>query len=74
MMDGDDHVRQSVLEAIRSGNWNYEPEEEAAGEEFDSTSALPGSGKKLKVLADRIESGLPLWHPKDRLTYGVDEE
>lgn len=65
---------QSVLEAIRAGNWNYEPDDSAQQDEFDSTSALPGSGKKLEVLADRIESGLPLWHPEDRLTYGVDEE
>ena len=68
------NVPQSVLEAIRAGNWNYEPEECADHDTFDSTSALPGSGKKLEVLADRIKSGLPLWHPEDRLTYESEEE
>lgn len=65
---------QSVLDAIREGNWNYEPGEELNQDGFDSTSALPGSGKKLEVLADRIRSGLPLWHPEDRLSYGSEEE
>jgi hypothetical protein len=67
-------VPQSVLEAIRAGNWNYEPEDGGEQDGFDSTTALPGSGKKLEVLASRIRSGLPLWHPEDRLTYGPDEE
>ena len=69
--------RQSVLEAIKSGDWNYEPEDAPPeNEDFESTSALPGSDKKLEVLADRIRSGLPLWHPEDRLTYSLntDEE
>ena len=65
---------QSVLEAIRSGNWDYEPDQDTEKDGFDSTSALPGSGQKLEVLADRIRSGLPLWHPEDRLSYAADEE
>ena len=67
-------MRQSILDAIKSGNWNYDPDDNDSEDEFDSTSALPGSGKKLEVLADRIRSGMPLWHPEDRLTYGVDED
>jgi hypothetical protein len=63
-------VRLSVLDAIKSGDWNYEPEETDAKEGFDSTSALPGSDQKLEVLAKRIQNGLPLWHPKDRLHHG----
>ena len=74
LIDGDKIVRQSILDAIKSGNWNYEPDEASKEDEFDSTRALPGSGKKLEVLADRIQSGMPLWHPEDRLTYGIDEE
>ena len=69
--------RQSILEAIKSGDWNYEPEESGETDGFDSTKALPGSDQKLEVLAQRIRSGLPLWHPDDRLTYSVhpdDEE
>lgn len=58
-------VPESVLEAIKSGQWDFEPEEVESGC-FDSTDALPGSVEKLAVLADRIRSGLPLWHPSDR--------
>ena len=59
---------QSVLDAIRMGVWDFEPERQRE-REFDSTRALPGSGEKLDVLAARLEQGLPLWHPKDRRTY-----
>ena len=74
LIHGERKVRQSVLEAIKSGNWNYEPEDSYSNEGFDSTNALPGSDQKLEVLAGRIHSGLPLWHPKDRLTYALSEE
>ncbi len=69
-------MRQSVLDAIKSGYWNYEPEDAPANDNYDSTNALPGSDQKLEVLAERIQSGLPLWHPEDRLTYSIatDEE
>jgi hypothetical protein len=29
------------------------------------TAALPGTSKKLRVLKERVASGLSLWHPKD---------
>ena len=58
---------KSVLEAIQVGQWDFEPDNEET--EFDSTNALPGSEEKLEVLANRIQSGLPLWHPSDRHTY-----
>ncbi len=64
---------QSVLDAIKSGNWNFEPQEYMVVNNFDSTSALPGTDKKLEVLAERIRNGLPLWHPEDRLTYEKTE-
>ncbi len=60
-------MRESILEAIKQGNWDYEPDS-TSDQEYDSTKALPGTDKKLEILADRIESGLPLWHPQDRLT------
>ena len=61
----------SVLEAIRLGLWDFEPEEKAS-QNYDRTSAMPGSEEKLKVLADRIQQGLPLWHPEDRISYDED--
>ena len=69
-------MRQSVLEAIKSGDWNYEPEDTPECDGFESTNALPGSDQKLEILAERIQAGLPLWHPEDRLTYStiVEEE
>jgi hypothetical protein len=66
-------VPQSVLDAIKSGNWNFEPQEFMAVNNFNSTSALPGTDQKLEVLAERIRNGLPLWHPEDRLTYDRTE-
>ena len=66
---GGNAVSKSVLDAIQSGQWDYEPEPEAE-HRFSPTEALPGSDEKLKILADRIKQGLPLWHPSDRHTYG----
>ena len=36
---------------------------------FESTEAPAGSDEKLRVLAARIEAGLPLWHHDDRPDY-----
>jgi hypothetical protein len=47
------------------GFWDYEPEE-ANSDEYSPTGAMPGTTAKLDVLAERLESGLPLWHPNDR--------
>jgi hypothetical protein len=58
-------VPKSILEAIKSGEWDYEPNS-VAGEHFDHTEAMPGSKAKVSVMADRIRKGHPLWHPKDR--------
>ncbi len=57
-------MNRSVLEAIQSGDWTYEPEHGSA--EFRATDAIPGSPEKLEILARRIQAGLPLWHPDDR--------
>lgn len=59
----------SVLEAIKMGIWDFEPEQEVEEAEYDSTKAMPGSDEKLTILAERVQSGLPLWHPSDRRTY-----
>lgn len=57
---------ESVIEAIRQGRWDFEPVSNQT-EDFVATSAMPGTLAKLEVLAERVRSGLPLWHPKDRL-------
>ncbi len=59
---------KNVLDAIREGNWNFEPEDVDA-EVFPATTAIPGSKEKLSVLADRVRAGLPLWHESDRPDY-----
>ena len=59
---------RSVLEAIRQGDWAFEPQT-AQATKLDATAALPGSAEKLDVLAERLRQGLPLWHPADRLSY-----
>jgi hypothetical protein len=64
-------VAKSVLEAIKQGVWDFEPEAVEA-KRFSSTRAMPGTDEKLEVLAERVRSGLPLWHERDRTDY--DEE
>ena len=59
---------ESVLEAIRHGQWDFEPTE-MNEDEYLSTAALPGSNEKITMLAERAEEGLPLWHPDDRRCY-----
>jgi hypothetical protein len=61
-------VPHSVLEAIKSGQWDFEPEPQEVWE-YAATEALPGTNQKVKVLALRVELGLPLWHPEDRRTF-----
>ncbi len=56
---------KSILEAIKLGLWEFEPTEVESGR-YDATEAMPGTKEKLGVLAERVASGLPLWHPNDR--------
>ena len=35
-------------------------------EAYPATGAEPGSAEKVRVLVERAEQGLPLWHPQDR--------
>lgn len=58
-------MSNSVLDAIKLGHWNYEPQQ-VDSQRYDATPALPGSVEKLEVLAERVRLGLPLWHPSDR--------
>ena len=59
---------KSVLEAIKMGFWNFEPElVEKAG--YDATAAMPGSKEKIEILAERARDGLPLWHNDDGNDY-----
>jgi hypothetical protein len=61
-------VVNSVLEAIKQGIWDFEPDN-AEARRFTATRAMPGSEEKLEVLAARIKAGLPLWHQADRRDY-----
>ena len=38
-------------------------------DEFCATEAPAGSKAKLDILAERVMSGTPLWHPEDRADY-----
>lgn len=67
-------MAKSVLEAIKQGVWDFEPE---AIEErrFAATRAMPGTEEKLEVLAARLQEGLPLWHGSDRTEWDdIDHE
>lgn len=56
---------KSILEAIKEGRWDFEPMEIASAH-FDGTDAMPGTWEKVQTLAERVRTGLPLWHPRDR--------
>jgi hypothetical protein len=58
-------VPKSVLEAIKMGIWDFEPAE-IEFSRFEASNAMPGTNEKLRMLAERARSGLPLWHAKDR--------
>jgi hypothetical protein len=61
------------LEAIKQGDWSFEPSEGSSSVARDgapaATTAMPGTAEKLDVLAERLQRGLPLWHPADRRSY-----
>ena len=63
---------KSVLDAIREGIWDYEPNS-AEPRKYNSTTALPGTYEKLDILAERVSRGLPLWHPSDRQSFNDDD-
>jgi hypothetical protein len=59
---------KNVLDAIREGDWFFEPEN-VDPSRYQATSAIPGTDAKLEILAERARSGLPLWHERDRADY-----
>ena len=61
-------MKKSVLEAIKQGEWDYEPER-VDESRYHATLAMPGTDEKLTVMAARVEAGLPLWHGHDRTEY-----
>ncbi len=62
---------ETVLEAIKLGLSNFEPRD-VEHEEYEACGAMPGTTAKLRILAERVRLGLPLWHPSDR--QDCDEE
>jgi hypothetical protein len=59
---------RNVLDAIRDGDWHFEPDE-VSSNYYQATKAIPGSAEKLDILAERVRAGLPLWHESDRADY-----
>jgi len=59
---------KNVLDAIRDGDWFFEPDE-VDPRLYPATAAIPGTDEKLEVLAARVRAGLPLWHKSDRPDY-----
>ena len=59
---------KNVLDAIRDGDWLFEPDE-VDPRLYPATRAIPGTDEKLEVLAARVRAGLPLWHKSDRPDY-----
>ena len=66
-------MARSVLEAIKQGDWSFEPSEGPGSVAREggppATTAMPGTAEKLDVLAERLQRGLPLWHPADRRSF-----
>lgn len=42
--------------------------------EAEPTDAIPGTLAKVDILRFRVENGMPLWHPDDRIFIGEEEE
>ncbi len=63
---------KSVLDAIKIGEWNFEPKIATVGQ-YPCTKAMPGTDEKVLILAERARQGLPLWHPSDRRSFDEAE-
>jgi hypothetical protein len=61
-------MNKNVLDAIRDGDWFFEPED-VDPSRYRATTAVPGTREKLHILAARAQAGLPLWHRSDRADY-----
>jgi hypothetical protein len=57
---------RNVFEAIAvfGHDFDFEP---SPAPDFEPTDAMPGSLEKMAVIIDRLERGLPLHHPQDRV-------
>jgi hypothetical protein len=49
---------------------NFEP---VKTEQFIPTAAPAGSRQKIDILAERIQRGMPLWHPEDSTDMPIGE-
>jgi hypothetical protein len=58
------NVFEAILECGHDEDFN--PEE---NDDFGRTDAPAGSRAKIDMLAERVQRGLPLWHPEDRSDY-----
>jgi hypothetical protein len=61
-------MNKNVLDAIRDGDWFFEPDD-VDPRNYRATTAVPGTREKLHILAERAQAGLPLWHRSDRADY-----
>jgi len=61
---------ETIFDAVRISGYddNFEPR---PNELFFPTMFSPGSDQKIEVLRQRLELGLPLWHPKDQSVCSV---
>lgn len=57
---------KSIIDAVKIGIWDFEPTP-VNPYEYASTDALPGTPRKIEILARRLREGEPLWHPEDRI-------
>lgn len=59
---------KNVFEAILKygHDEDFDPAESS---HFEPTDAPAGSPEKIEVLRKRVELGLPLWHPTDRVDF-----
>jgi hypothetical protein len=59
---------KNVFEAILKygHDEDFDPTE---NDYFEPTDAPAGSPEKIEALRKRVENGLPLWHPTDRVDF-----
>lgn len=58
------NVFDAILECGHDEDFNP-----AETNEFRPTEAPAGSREKIAILAERVQRGMPLWHPHDRFDY-----
>jgi hypothetical protein len=63
------HKIKNVFEAILKYGHDEDFDPSGASDKFEPTDAPAGSPEKIEVLRQRVESGLPLWHYKDRVDF-----